>query len=166
MEFLPQIFGQIQTLASSLGISFAESSLQTLFILAGVFLLLVLLGLTRKHFLGYSFKGGYAGFGLGVIFTLVIEVLLLLGGRTLLTESLGWKSAPPVLTETLDRGKEEVARVLGVENASDLEIGFSTASDSASSQRENFDDAESFLSSYQKLTPFEAGKIRSRVCAP
>ena len=166
MEFLPQVLAQIPTLASSLGISFGESSLRTLFILAGVFLLLVLLGLTRKHLLGYSFKGGYAGFGLGVIFTLVIEILLLLGGRTLLTESLGWKDAPPALTETFDRGKEEVAKDLGVEKASDLEIGFSTASDSASSQRENFDNAESFLSSYQKLTPLEAGKVKSRVCAP
>ena len=50
----------------------------------------------------------------GFLLTLILEGFLLIGGRTLLTEVLGWKNAPKPIGTALDIGRERLVDVLGV----------------------------------------------------
>lgn len=79
-----------------------------------LFLLVVTLASMRRHFLEWSVKG--AGFGviLGFILALVLEGFLLVGGKTLLIEVLGWKNPPKPVENALELGREKFIQVLGV----------------------------------------------------
>ena len=51
---------------------------------------------------------------IGFILALILEGFLLLGGRTALTELLGWENAPKPISTALDEGRQRMIKVLGV----------------------------------------------------
>src|SRR3989344_3611937 len=96
------------------GISFSPSLLQAGAIVALVFLLLLSVAQLRRHFIDWSVKGALFGIFIGFFLALILEGFLIIGGRTALTELLGWKSPPKPIANVLDAGRAKLVDVLGI----------------------------------------------------
>ena len=118
------------------------------------FILLITLGLTRRHFIHYSIKG--AGFGLimGFILALILEGFLVIGGRTALTEILGWENPPKPVGYVIDRGTERLETVL-----SDSTVIPDTKANTQGSY-------DLFIKYYQSLAPEDQEKAKQNICMP
>lgn len=77
-----------------------------------LFLLILTLASVRKHFVRWSFKGGLMGLFFGFLLALIFEGFLLIGGRTAVTEILGWKNAPKPLVNVLDAGRAKIKSLI------------------------------------------------------
>lgn len=117
-----------------------------------LFLLVVVMASMRRHFISWSFKG--AGFGLffGFLLALLLEGFLLIGGKTVFTEILGWENAPKPLLVILDAGRNKLVDVLGITD----QIPTSNAQSKG--------EADKIIDNYQTLTPDEAKKVRGMIC--
>ena len=118
------------------------------------FILVIPLARLRYLFVKWSFSGWHAFFFLGFLFALIIEGFLLVGGRTFLTATLGWKNAPQPILTVLDSGREKLVDVLGVKS----EIPESVAGKTKNK--------ESVISDFQSLSPEEAQRVRLLICEP
>lgn len=136
------------------GFSFSPSLLQAGAIVILVFLLVLSLAQFRRHMIGWSAKGAIFGIFIGFLLALIFEGFLVIGGRTALTEILGWKNPPKPLANVLDAGREKLVDVLGMKD----EITASYASTNPTSE-----DAIEIL---QSLDPTEMKKVKSLICAP
>jgi len=96
------------------GFVFAPSYFQAIAIVVLIFLLILTLGQLRKRYFGWHISGILPGVMFGFSIALIIEGLLIVGGRTILTEILGWKSAPKPIVNVLDAGRNQLVDVLGV----------------------------------------------------
>lgn len=132
--------------------SFRPAVWQAIAIVGLIFLLIVVLASVRRHHVDWSFKG--AGFGIffGFLLALILEGFLIIGGRTVFTELIGWENAPKPIMVALDRGREKLVEVLGVTD----EIPTSNAKDK--------DTVDTVIDKYQTLTPEEAKKVRGMIC--
>lgn len=149
----------VQKLLQSLNFQIKNLGIPPTYLKAGaiVFLLFVLvlvLARTRRILVRWSFKAASAWFLIGFLIALVLEGFLLIGGRTVLTEILGWKNAPKPIQITLDRGREKMVDVLGIKE----EIPFSFANQEIK--------LEELIEIFQSLEPEEAEEIRSAICSP
>lgn len=90
----------------------------------------------------------------GFLLALILESFLIIGGRTLFTEILGWENAPKPILNALDAGRNKLVDVLGVTD----EVPTSTAREDP-----NLDDV---VSDFQSLSPDEAEEVRSIICQP
>lgn len=84
--------------------------------IAIVFLLFVLvltLAQFRRHMLDWSAKGAIFGVFFGFIFAVILEGFMLISGRSVLTELLGWRNAPKPVQNVLEVGRERLIKVLG-----------------------------------------------------
>ncbi len=121
-----------------------------------VFLLFALvwtLARLRHMYVDWSLgKSSLAMLFWGFLLTLILEGFLLIGGRTLLTEVLGWKNAPKPIGTALDVGREKLVDVLGVTE----EIPQSMAKENPT--------PESIISDFQTLTQTEVDEVREFVC--
>lgn len=79
-----------------------------------LFLLVLTLARLRHMYVHWSLKGGGGMIVLGFFLALIIEGFLLLAGKTLLTEVLGWQNAPKPISTALDEGRKRLVNVLGV----------------------------------------------------
>lgn len=79
---------------------------------------------------------------------------MLLGGRTLFTEILGWKNPPKPISVVLDAGRAKLVNVLGVSQ----EISQSTAKETPTFQ--------SVINDFSNLSEKDAQKARSFICEP
>ena len=136
------------------GISFSPSLLQAGAIVALVFLLLLSVAQLRRHFIDWSVKGALFGIFIGFFLALILEGFLIIGGRTALTELLGWKSPPKPIANVLEVGRAKLISVLGVTD----EIPSSEAIASPTSE-----DAIKIL---QTLDPNEMKKVKNLICTP
>lgn len=136
------------------GLSFEPTYLQAVAIVGLLFLLVLTLARLRRLFLGWSLGGWYAWLLIGFVLTVILEGFLLVGGRTILTELLGWKNAPQPVQQVLDSGREKLVGVLGVTQ----EVPGSYAESSPS--------AESIIQNYATLNEEEASQVQEVVCAP
>ncbi|MEK7497857.1 MAG: hypothetical protein AAB656_02975 [Patescibacteria group bacterium] len=84
-------------------------------ILILLFLLIYMMAHMRHLFIKWSFKGAGMGVLVGFFLALVLEGFFIVGGSTMLTTLLGWKTAPKPLQNALDAGRSEMIKVLGVE---------------------------------------------------
>ncbi len=142
-----------QSLTSGLGFAFGSSYIKAGVIIALVFSLVLVLALTRRHFLDWSIKGASFGILVGFSLALILEGFLLLGGRTAFTELLGWNDAPKPIRYVLDLGEDRMAEVLGK----------STLVPVSSAEGE---DINKILDEIQSLTPTDAKRLRLRICEP
>lgn len=142
-----------QSLTSGLAFNFGSSYLKAGIIIALVFSLVVVLALTRRHFLDWSIKGASFGILIGFSLALILEGFLLLGGRTAFTELLGWKDPPKPVRYVLDLGRDRMAEVLG----KSVLVPTSSAEG---------DDINKIVDEIQSLTPGDAKRLRLRICEP
>ena len=150
---LPQVFKQ--TIDLNFGnFSFSPSYIQAGAIVLLLFLLVLTLARVRRLYVNWNMSSAGSMIFIGFVLALILEGFLILGGRTILTEILGWKNAPKPLQNALVAGRAEMAKVLGVTE----EIPDSYA--------EGTPDISDIVTEFQSLNPDDAEKFRSMICAP
>jgi len=118
-----------------------------------VFLLVFTLARLRYLYIHWSLgKSAVAMFFIGFVLALILEGFLIIGGKTLLTEVIGWENAPKPISTALDVGKERLIDVLG-------------ASDEITKEDLDMSVTEIILN-YQTLQGDEAEVVRSFICEP
>jgi hypothetical protein len=88
----------------------------------------------------------------GFLFALILEGFMIIGGRTLFTEILGWKSAPKPISTLLDASREKLVDVLGVTE----EIPSSYAQEPPTYQ--------SVVGDYESLSLDEKETVKTFIC--
>jgi hypothetical protein len=81
-----------------------------------------------------------------------LEGSLLIGGKTALTEVLGWQNAPAPVVKVLDLGRRKLVQVLGIKD----EIPFSLAKTGLT--------AGDVITFFQSLNPAEVEKAKQIIC--
>jgi hypothetical protein len=120
-----------------------------------IFLLILTLARLRRLYIGWSLgKSAYAMLFWGFMLAVILEGFLLIGGRTILTELIGWENAPKPILSVLDAGRSKLVDVLGVNQ----EIPQSFAEGEAT--------VESIIGQYQSLPPEDAEELKNIICAP
>jgi len=132
------------------GSSVAPNYLQALGIIFFLFLLLLVLAKMVRGYMSWYAMGWYIWVFLGFSLALVIEGLFIVNGSTILTEVLGWKSAPKPLQVALDKGKDRLEQVLG---ESDTAIGETQG-------------VNELLKIYESLNSKEKDKVNNLICIP
>jgi len=134
-------------------LEFTPSYIQAGLFVFLIFLLVLLMARMRREFLHWSLRGATSMIFLGFLMALIIEGFMLIGGRTLITEILGWKNPPKVLSKVLDTGRTKLVDVLGVKD----QIPKSNAMNSTSGDVINL---------FKNLSSNEADKVREAICKP
>lgn len=123
-----------------------------------VFLLFLLVfTLARLRYLYVHWNLGKSSISMlfwGFILAMIVEGFLIVFGRTMLTEVLGWENAPKPISTALEAGRSRLVDVLGVTD----EVPSTYAGEKPTYQ--------SFLNSYESLGPDDKQKIKSFVCQP
>lgn len=88
----------------------------------------------------------------GFLFALIFEGIMILSGRTLFTEILGWENAPKPISTILDSGREKLVDVLGVTE----EIPSSYAQEPPTFQ--------SVMGDYENLSVEDQESIKNFIC--
>ena len=158
METVQQISqkASVPALNFNLGeLQFSPSYIQAGAIIFLLFLLVLTFARLRRVLVHWSLgKSGVAMLFWGFLLALILEGFLILGGRTLFTEIVGWKNAPKPILNVLDAGRNKLVDVLGVTD----QIPTSTAREDPT--------LYDVISDFQSLSPDEAEKIRSMICQP
>ena len=149
----------IETLQKSFDLHIGSINMPFSYLQAGaiiflIFLLVLSLAQLRRHYVDMSFKGAVFGIFFGFLLALFLEGFLIIGGRTAITEVLGWKNAPKPLSVALDAGREKLIKVLGITD----KIPSSNAQEVTS-----VDNAVSVL---QSLNPADVKKVKALFCQP
>ncbi len=127
--------------------SFSPSYVQAGAIIALLFILVLTLAQLRRHFINWSVKGALFGLFFGFLLALILEGFLIIGGKTAMTQVLGWKNAPEPVVNLLEIGRNKLIQVLGAKTK----------------LNPTFNDAVVF---FQSLNPSEAQKLKSFICKP
>ncbi len=148
-----------QKLSQSINLNLGKYSVSVAFWEVGtivflLFLLILAMAQFRRHYVDWSLKGAAFGVFFGFLLALILEGFLIIGGKTALTEVLGWKNAPAPLQIALDAGKKQLIGVLGIETA----IPSSLAKDNSSVQE--------MVASLQSLNSGDLKKVKSLICQP
>lgn len=136
--------------------SFSSSYIQAGAVVALLFILVLALAQLRRHFVNWSFKGALFGLFFGFLLALILEGFLIIGGKTAITQVLGWKEAPKPVANLLDMGRNKLIQVLGEK----IEIQIP---DAIAKLNPTFEDAITF---FQSLNPSEAQKLKNFICKP
>lgn len=95
------------------GLLFSPNLLMAILTVFLIFLLIMTFASLRHRYLGWHIKGILPGLSFGFILALILEGFLILGGRTVLTELIGWENAPKPVAVALDAGRNQLVKVLG-----------------------------------------------------
>ena len=136
--------------------SFSPSYIQAGVIVVLLFILVLMMAQLRRHFVDWSIKGALFGLFFGFLLALVLEGFLIIGGKTAITQVLGWKDAPKPIANLLEAGRSELIKVLGQQ----VEVKIP---DAVAKLNPTFNDAVVF---FQSLNPSEAQKLKNFVCKP
>lgn len=141
----------------SFDLSLGKFSLPITYLEAGavvilLFLLILTIAQVRRHYVSWSLKGGVFGIFFGFLLALILEGFLLIGGRTALTEALGWENAPKPIQIALDFGRNKLIQVLGIQD----QIPASVAKENVTIQ--------STIQTLQNLNPTDMKKVKSLLC--
>lgn len=150
---LPKIF--TQTLTLNLGkFTFSPSYIQAIAIVFLLFLLVLTLARVRRLYVNWNLSSAGSMILIGFVLAMILEGFLILGGRTMLTEVLGWENAPKPLRNLVLAGRERMAEVLGVTEE---------VPESYADSPPNLYDV---VTEYQSLNSDDADEFRSLICAP
>lgn len=119
-----------------------------------LFLLVLALAQFRRHEVNFSLKGALFGIFFGFLLALFLEGFLIIGGRTAITEVLGWKNAPKPLSVALDAGREKLIMVLGITDKV------------PSSNAQEVSTVDNAVSVLQSLNPADVKKVKALFCQP
>lgn len=128
-------------------ISFSPSYIQAGVVVVLLFILVLMLAQLRRHFVDWSVKGALFGLFFGFLLALILEGFLIIGGKTAITQVLGWKDAPKPLADILELGRSKLIQVLGAKTKLNPTFG----------------DGVTF---FQSLNPSEAQKLKNFICKP
>jgi hypothetical protein len=148
-----------RTLGKGFQFNLGDLEISTSYIQAGLivfllFLLVLSLAQFRRHLLTWSIKGALFGIFFGFLLALIFEGFLVIGGKTAVTELIGWKSAPKPLLNVLEAGRTRLVKVLGVTD----EIPSSSAKEDPG--------VEDALKVFQSLDPQESQILKKSICEP
>lgn len=127
---------------------------QAIAIVGLLFVLVLTLAQVRRHYINWSLKGGIVGIFFGFLLALILEGFLIIGGRTAITEVMGWKNAPKPIQVALDNGRSKLIQVLGAQN----QIPPSFAKEDVTVQ--------SAVETLQSLNPADMKKVKTLLCTP
>ena len=136
------------------GIVFAPSYLQAGLVVFCIFLLILSFSMLQHRQAHWTVKGIMPGVAFGFTMALVIEAVLLVGGRTMLTEVLGWKDAPKPISNALEASRSHLVDVLGVTD---------TVSESNASEKPT---VGGVVQSYESLPEDERESLQNLICVP
>lgn len=137
------------------GVDIAPTYWQAGLIVLLVFMLVFTLARVRYLYVHWSLgKSSISFLFWGFVLAIIFEGFLLLSGRTIFTEILGWRSAPKPISTVLDIGRNKLVDVLGVQD----EIPFSSKG-----EPQLFTD---FINEYNYLTSEEKEALKSTICTP
>lgn len=136
--------------------SFSPSYIQAGAIIVLLFILVLTLAQIRRHFVDWSLKGALFGLFFGFLLAFILEGFLIIGGKTAMTQVLGWKDPPKPIANLLEMGKGELIKVLGKQ----VEVTIPAA---VAKINPTFSDGVSF---FQSLNPAEAQKLKNFICRP
>ena len=137
------------------GVSIEPNYWQAGVIILLLFLLVFTLARVRFLYIHWSLgKGSLSFLFYGFLLALIVEGFLVLNGRTLLTQVLGWQNAPKPIGTALDVGRQKLVDVLG----SQSEIPDSNA--------QMLNSYEKVLSDYKSLQSGEKDKVKTDICTP
>lgn len=120
-----------------------------------IFLLLMTIARVRYLYVHWNLsKTSLSFLFYGFLFALIIEGFLILSGRTLFTEILGWKNAPKPISTLLETGREKLVDVLGVTE----EVPSSYAQVPPSFQ--------SVIGDFENLSIDDKENVKSFICKP
>jgi hypothetical protein len=153
------MFQSVQFLFKTFTLTFGKFSVPIPYWQAGaiiflLFLLVLVMANFRKHYVDWSLKGGVIGIFFGFLLALILEGFLLIGGKTALTEVLGWKNPPAPLAQVLDSGRSKLIQVLGVQT----QIPTSFAMENVTVQKA--------VETLQNLAPNDLKQVKNILCAP
>ena len=132
--------------------SFPVTYLEAGAIIFLLFVLILLMAQVRRHYVDWSLKGGVFGIFFGFLLALILEGFLLIGGKTALTEVLGWKNAPKPIQVALDAGRGKLIQVLGIQD----QIPSSVAKENVTIQNA--------IETFQSLNPADMKKAKTLIC--
>jgi hypothetical protein len=149
------LFSRLPSLDFNLGnLYFSPSYLQAGVIIGLLFLLVLALAQFRRHMVDWSLKGALFGLFFGILVAFIVEGFLIIGGKTAITEILGWRNAPQPLLSIIDASRAKLVNVLGV------------SSEIPSSNAEENPTVDGVIHLFQNLNPSDAQKVRSTICEP
>jgi hypothetical protein len=153
------MFQSVQFLFNTFDLNLGKYSIpvpywQAVAIIFLLFLLVLTMAGFRKHYVDWSLKGGIVGIFFGFLLALILEGFLLIGGKTALTEVLGWKNPPAPLAQVLDAGRSKLINVLGVQT----QIPVSFAKENITVQKA--------VETLQGLAPNDLKQVKNILCAP
>ena len=124
-----------------------------------IFLLILTLARLRYLYVHWALgKSAVAMVFWGFILAVIFEGFLLISGRTIFTEILGWQNPPKPISTILEASRTKLVKVLGVSDEKERMNEMLSET-----QKVSLDDVILLI---QKLDPEEAAKLRSMVCLP
>ncbi|EKD62743.1 MAG: hypothetical protein ACD_52C00076G0008, partial [uncultured bacterium] len=94
-------------------LAFSPNYFQAVLVVFLIFLLIFSLARLRHMYVHWSFKGATAYVVMGFLLAIIVEGFMLLAGRTVFTEIVGWENAPRPLAAFITTGRERLVNVLG-----------------------------------------------------
>jgi len=134
------------------GFVFSPTYLQAGAIVLCIFLLILTFGMLQHRYNHWTIKGVMPGVAFGFTLALLIEAVLVIGGRTLFTEIIGWKDAPKPISNALEASRNQLVEVLGA----DASVPESKADSPPNPDR--------VLQSYKNLKDEEQKTLQESIC--
>jgi hypothetical protein len=134
---------------------FTPSYLHAGAIVVLIFLLILTIARIRYLYVHWSLgKSSIAMILWGFLLAVIVEGFLVVGGRTMFTELLGWENPPKPISSVLDAGRSKLVDVLGVTD----EVPSSQASEGLT--------VEDINALIQNLAPSEKESLKKAICTP
>lgn len=96
------------------GSVFSPTYLHAALVLFCIFVFILAFAMFQRRQHQENIKNTMPGIAFGFAIAIVLEAMLLVGGRTVLTEFLGWENAPKPISNALDASRTRLVEVLGV----------------------------------------------------
>lgn len=118
LQEAPSIFSKtIGSFSLPGGGAFSPTYFQAAIVLVAVFVFILAFAMFQRRQHQENIKNTIPSVAFGFALALVLEAVLLIGGRTMFTELLGWKDAPKPISNALDASRNRLVDVLGVTEA-------------------------------------------------
>ena len=147
-----KLFATIGEFSLPGGAVFSPTYLQAGAVLVAIFIAILAFAMFQRRQHRESVKNTVPGIAFGFALALLLEAILLVGGRTVFTEVLGWENAPKPIANALDASRNHLVDVLGVAE----EVPESVAAEPPT--------IGAFMQNYEGLEDSERESLQSLIC--
>lgn len=151
-NILAQVFYVLPNFFSSLGNTLPPGSVKLISIFGGIFLFLLLMGWARHHQLLWTFKGAHFGVIIGIVLTLVVEALIIIGGKTTFAEIIKNDKIPPAVLEAISKNLED--------------LNFNLTSEPKALGAASKTSAVDVVGDFHELSEQEQSRVEDLICNP